>query len=95
MGHHKLFYQNGKMIRDRLNEARERAQKILQLEKDLIEMLIEIDQKKFYVRYGFKSLNGFCRFGLKFSKTQAQRITTQVRRSIPTDNIVDESPPQV
>lgn len=89
MGHHKLFYKDAKIIRDQLNEAVTLAQIIHQNEKDLIQMLQEIDREKFYVRYGFKSLSGFCRFGLEFSKTQTQRIASQVRRSQPTDNIMD------
>ncbi len=89
MSHHKLFYKDAKTIREQLNEAVDLAKIIHQNEKDLIQMLQEIDREKFYVRYGFKSLSGFCRFGLEFSKTQTQRIASQVRRSQPTDNIMD------
>ncbi len=80
MGHHKLFYQDAKTIRDQLNAAMDLSRNILLQEQRLIQILIDIDQNKFYVRYGFKSLMGFCKSGLKLSKTQAQRIATQVRR---------------
>ena len=93
MGHHKLFFQNPKEIREQLNQAAEIAAKILAQEKDLILLLSKIDQERFYIRYGFNSLSGFCRFGLKFSKTQTQRIVTQVRRLDPTDNFLDRRGP--
>jgi hypothetical protein len=77
------------MIRDRLNEAVDLAREIHAKEKILIHKLYYIDRETFYVRYGFNSLMGFCRFGLKFSRTQAQRIATQVRRHEPTANFPD------
>lgn len=89
MGHHKLFRKDPRLIRIQLNKAVELATCIHQVENDLVDLLYQIDQQRFYVRYGFKSLSGFCIHGLKFSKTQTQRIVTQVRRSIPMDNIVD------
>ena len=89
MGHHKLFYQDAKTIRTTLNHAVQMASEINKKEQDLIQILYAIDQKKFYVRYGFNSLSGFCRFGLEFSRTQTQRIVTQVRRYEPTANIPD------
>ncbi len=53
-------------------------------EKDLIEALYEIDQTRTYIRLGYRSLLGFCIDALWFSRTQAQRIVTQVRRYEPT-----------
>ena len=91
MSHHKLFYQAPKIIRNNLNDAVNLATKIHENERSLIEMLHTIDQRRFYIRFGYKSLTGFCRFGLRFSKTQAQRIVTQVRRFEPTDNLMDEA----
>lgn len=88
MGHHRLFYQNSKLVRDSLNECSDLADLILSNEQILIQKLALVDQRRFYIRYGFKSLSGFCRDGLKFSKTQTQRLVTQVRRYEPTDNIV-------
>jgi hypothetical protein len=90
MGHHRLFYQDAKTIREHLNDAVELAVLIHEKEQTLIQKLHLIDRNRLYVRYGFKSLTGFCRYGLKFSKTQAHRVATQVRRYEPTDNIVDE-----
>lgn len=92
MGHHKLFYKDAKFIRDSLNEAVQLSVEIHEKEKALVQKLHSIDQQKFYVRYGYKSLTGFCRYGLGFSKTQTQRIVSQVRRYEPTDKIVDEIP---
>ena len=98
MGHHKLFYKNPKVVRDSLNEATDLADAILANERELIKKLVPIDRQRYYVRYGYRSLSGFCRDGLKLSKTQTQRIVTQVRRSepwpsVPTDNIVVDTPP--
>ena len=90
MGRHKLFYQDAKVVRDHLNTVIEIASAIHKKESSLIKLLCYIDQKRFYVRYGFKSLTGFCCFGLMFSKTQTQRIVTQVRRYEPRVNIMDE-----
>lgn len=84
---HRLYHQNAKTVRDTLNVAAEKSDKIHQLEKELIELLKEIDEQRFYVRYGYKSLMGFCNFGLRFSRTQSYRIVTEVRRSETTVNI--------
>lgn len=94
MGNHRLFFYNPKLVRKQLNKATDLALHIHESEKSLIQMLYDIDQKRFYVRYGFNSLTGFCRFGLQFSKTQAQRIVTLVRRYEPTDNFVDRRSPR-
>ncbi|MBC7465161.1 MAG: hypothetical protein H7256_04155 [Bdellovibrio sp.] len=95
MRHHKLFFQHPKLIRDQLNAATDLADHIHQQEKLLIQKLSEIDRNRFYVRYGFKSLSGFCTDGLKFSKTQTQRIVTQVRRYEPTSNIRPQANPKL
>jgi hypothetical protein len=89
MGHHKLYYHDGVRVRTRLNEAVDLATQIHEQEQCLVELLRRIDRNQLYLRYGYRSLRGFCQFGLRFSKTQAQRIATQVRRSIPTANIAD------
>jgi hypothetical protein len=93
MGHHRLFYYDPKVVRQHLNQALGLAQAIHTQEGSLVELLKRIDQNRLCVRYGYKSLTGFCRFDLKFSKTQAQRLVTKVRRLEPTDNIVDEHTP--
>lgn len=84
---HRLCKYNAKVIRDTLNKAVEKSDKIHQLEKELIVLLKEVDEQRFYVRYGYKSLMGFCNFGLRFSRTQTYRIVTEVRRSLTTVNI--------
>ncbi len=89
MGHHKLFYLDPKEIRNQLNEATDLAMRIHDTERALIQMLYAIDNQNLYVRYGFNSLSGFCRFGLKFSKTQTQRIVTLVRRLEVMDKLPD------
>jgi hypothetical protein len=60
--------------------ASETAEKIHALEDDLIKILHEMDQKRIYVRFGHKSLRGYCVNGLGFSRTQSQRIVTRIRR---------------
>lgn len=76
-----------KIIRDSVILAVETADQIHECEKRLVEILNEIDRNRYYVRFGFKSLSGFCIQGLKLSKTQCQRIVTLVRRYEPTTNI--------
>lgn len=93
MGHHKLFYKNAKIIRDSLNEATDIADRMLEIEAILIQKLVLIDQEKYFVRYGYRSLSGFCKEALKLSRTQTQRIVTRVRRSEPTVNIVVQTGP--
>jgi hypothetical protein len=100
MGRHKLFKEDAKTVRDQLNLAINLAMQIHEKERELILNLQQIDQKKFYVRYGLKSLSGFYQACLHYSKTQTHRIVTQVGRSrlpgdprvgcaIPTDKIVE------
>lgn len=84
---HRLYNYDAKVVRDTLNKAIEKSDKIHQLEKELISLLKEVDERRFYVRYGYKSLMGFCNFGLRFSRTQTYRIVTEVRRSLTTVNI--------
>ena len=68
--------------RDSLNRAVEVADRMQEYEKMLIEMLYEIDLHRYYVRYGFNSLLGFCNRALNLSRTQSQRIVTSVRRHV-------------
>jgi len=86
----KLFKEEPKKVRDILNQATELSDQIHRYEMLLISLLVEIDHKRYYVRYGFKSLRGYCVQGLLFSKTQAQRVATRVRRaSTPDDDSQD------
>ncbi len=81
MSRHMLYNINPKYVRDRLWKAREVSMQIHALEKELIQLLYEIDRQKFYVRLGFKSLRSFCLQSLKFGRTQSQRLVTRVRQS--------------
>lgn len=89
MGNHKLFHLNPKLVRNTLNEAIDLASHVHEAERVLIAKLYDIDEQKFYIRYGFKSLSGFCKGALNFTKPQTQRLVTQVRRYEPTANIPD------
>ena len=80
------FQQNQSFVRAQLNEVAAIADEIHEKEKLLIQRLAAVDKKRFYVFYGFNSLTGFCQNGLSFSKTQTQRLVTQVRRCEPTAN---------
>ena len=83
MARHKFYYHYDKTIRTTLNNAVDLAMETHNKEKDLIRQLYFIDQKRYYIFYGLKSLTGFCLKGLRLTKTQAQRIITQVRRYEP------------
>jgi hypothetical protein len=80
MTRHRLYHFHPKIVRDALNDVRDLAAEIHRLESDLITKLKVIDEKRFYVRYGFNSLMGFCNTYLNFSRVQSQRIVTRVRR---------------
>lgn len=84
---HRLHKYNAKSVRDVLNQAVEKSDGIHKAEKDLIVLLKEIDENRYYVRYGYKSLTGFCNFGLRFSRTQTYRIVAEVRRCQTSVNI--------
>lgn len=80
MSRHKLFYIDAKLVRDSLNEVIGLSQDLQHQEYLLIEKLRVIDRRRFFVRYGYRSLRGFLVHCLYFSRTQAQRIVTEVRR---------------
>jgi hypothetical protein len=85
-----LFKEDTKFVRDTLQGARECADRIHQQEKELVGQLRFIDFKRYYVRFGYNSLSGYVRYGLRFSRTQTQRIVTAVRRPEPTANFGHE-----
>lgn len=87
MARHTLYKYHPKYVRDMLNLAINKSDEIQKQEKELLAILLEIDKHRLYGRHGFKSLRGFCIFGLKFSKTQAQRLATDARRLKTTGNI--------
>jgi hypothetical protein len=87
MSRHRLYYHDSKYVRDTLRAAQAKATLLHETEKEFIELLYEIDCDRFFVRYGYKSLRTFLVHGLKFTRTQAQRIVTQARRNRTTSDI--------
>ena len=90
------FQYNQSSVRSHLNEIVALADDIHAKEKLLIQKLSVADEKRIYVYFGFNSLTGFCHNGLLFSRTQTQRIVTQVRRyepwpAVPTVNFGENS----
>ena len=83
----KLKSENWKTVQDRINAAVAKADEVHSAENQLISMLSEIDQKRFYIRSGYKSLRGFCIYVLRFTEVQSQRLVCAVRRSEPTPKI--------
>ena len=69
-----------KLIRDKLHNAIDLSKNIHELENQLIVLLKEIDKNRFYVRFGYNSLRGFCERDLNFTRTQSQRLATLVRQ---------------
>jgi len=55
------------------------AQEIHKKEAQLIEMLKALDKKGWYVQAGHRTMGGFLKGFLKFSKPQAQRLMRQIR----------------
>ncbi len=80
MSKEKLFNYNPQFVRTTLNEAVDKAEIMFEIEGQLIHILLVIDRNRLFTRYGFKSLLGFCNQGLKLTRTQAQRLVTQVRQ---------------
>lgn len=81
----KLYNYSPKYVRDTLNETVVLSDELVIKEKELILNLMKIDQQRLYLRYGFRSLRPFCvralRLSRTLSRTQAQRIVTEVRRA--------------
>lgn len=95
MTRHRFYLSDIKTVRTRLYAVEDLAEEIHKKEKELIEKLYIIDQKRYYVLYGFKSLRGYCEKALRLTRTQAQRIVTKVRRYEPRVNIGKEDTPTV
>ena len=58
------FKTSGKIVRDSLLEVVALADDIFIKEEALVKALKNIDEQRFYVRFGYKSLMGFCNHGL-------------------------------
>ncbi len=76
----KFRFDDKRPIRRVINDAFEKADLILDSEKELVKVLREIDAHRYFVYVGFKSLMGFCNHSLRLSRTQSLRIVTMVRR---------------
>ena len=87
MTQRKHFKISSQRVRHNLDSAVKLADEIQEKELELIFYLKLIDQERFYVRYGYKSLQGFCTHGLRFTKTQSLRLINAIRRIEPTVNI--------
>lgn len=80
MAREKLRNFNPKEVRDTLNKAIQISDTWKTCELDLIHELKKIDHNRFFVRYGYCSLSGFCMNGLGLSRFHTQRIVTRVRK---------------
>lgn len=80
MTRNKLYDLAPKYVRDTLNSAVDLSEEISKKEHELILLLVQIDQSRLFLRYGFRSLRPFCIKALRISRTQSQRIVTEVRR---------------
>ena len=84
---HLLYKIEPKYIRDKLNLAIAKAKILHKQEKELIEILKEIDQRRLFVRYGFRSLRTFCERSLGYSRIQSQSLIIKVRHIQPEVDI--------
>ena len=80
MGQPRLQHWEPKFVRDKVRQSFEFANELHKHELELILILREIDEHRFFVRVGCKSLQAYCIKALGFTRVQAQRIVTQVRR---------------
>ncbi len=87
MTQRKHFKISSYIVRFNLDSAVKLADEILEKERELISYLDTIDRERYYVRYGYKSLQGFCTHRLRLTKTQSLRLINAVRRAEPTINL--------
>jgi len=80
MYRHRLYKFEPRYVRAQLKNSLIIAREIHRLESELVQALREIDEHRFYVRLGFRSLRAYCFHWLRFTGTQSQRIVTNVRR---------------
>ena len=90
MSRPKHYYTNPKLLIQINEQAIKTAKQIYKWEEKLVRQLYEIDQDRVYVRFGHKSLTGYCIYGLQMTRTQTQRLVTAVRRYEPTSKIEHE-----
>jgi hypothetical protein len=75
-----LYHYEPKLVRSQIRTVSRLADYVRHLEHELIALLREFDRHRFYVGLGHRSLRSFCVGSLGFSRIQAQRIVTLVRR---------------
>ncbi|MEK7357610.1 MAG: hypothetical protein AAB250_14250 [Bdellovibrionota bacterium] len=83
----KFFGVDPHPIRKLQHQAFDLADKIHDLENELVKVLKIIDKRRYYIKFGYKKLLPFCTVSLRFTRTQAQRIVTLVRRDHPTSSL--------
>lgn len=87
----KSYHPDPQALRYRHQKIFLKADELLATEQELIRLLYDIDQTREYVYLGYNSLMGYCVHALHLTRTQSQRLVTQVRRSEPTSNICHRS----
>lgn len=92
MTRHRLYSFEPHTVRNTLNDAVQTADKIHDLEKSLVDKLVEIDRHRYFVRFGYNSLRGFCVNGLRFTKNRAQGLVTKVRQIRNTEETMLPTP---
>lgn len=85
-----LYRQPAGMLRHAILKASDLADNIHLQEAELVKHLKMVDQEKYYLRVGYKSLSGFCRNALRFTKVQTQRIVTQVRQQKELEKVAEK-----
>ena len=74
------YHLDPRYLRDTLRKATRLAENVHRAETELAELLREIDLDRIFVRYGHRSLRGYCIGDLNFTKAQAQRLTVMARQ---------------
>jgi hypothetical protein len=77
----KFFGQDPHPHRDQYWALAAIADRMIEDEDELVRSLVPFDERRIFVRFGFKSLRTYCTTALRLSKTQSQRIVTRVRRA--------------
>ena len=80
MSKEKLSQYQPQFVRDTLNSSIDLMTEFVTAEIRLIQYLALIDQNRFFIRYGYKSIRGYCMGALKLTKTQSQIIIIKIRR---------------
>ncbi|MDZ4659998.1 MAG: hypothetical protein SGJ18_00120 [Pseudomonadota bacterium] len=79
MARYRLYHEDLHYVRKCLRQSHETAKQMQELTRVLVEQLEDIERKRLYTRLGFKSLRGYCQFGLGFNRRQSQSLETALR----------------